>query len=101
MAPKHEPIDRLINSLEDADDLWAEKAALLRPGELACRKGCFGCCVGLFAIGLPEALALRAAVAALSEETRAAVIGRAARLVAASAATFPGEVAAGVLDPDR
>ena len=101
MTAKHKPIDRLINSLEDADDLWAEKAALLGPGELACRKGCFGCCVGLFAIGLPEALALRAAVAALSEETRAAVIGRAARLVAASAATFPGEVAAGVLDPDR
>jgi len=80
-------IDRLITSLEGTDRLWEEKTAALRRGELACRPGCFGCCVGLFAIGLPEALALRRAVAV--------------RAVERSAATFPGDAAAGILDPER
>ena len=72
MPPTQKLIDRLIMSLEGADRLWDEKTAALRPGELACRPGCFGCCVGLFAIGLPEALALRHAVAELPDGARAA-----------------------------
>jgi Fe-S-cluster containining protein len=87
--------------LEGADDLWAERAATLRPGELACRAGCFGCCVGLFAISLAEALALRHAVSELPEATRSAVHSRAAAAVRGSAASFPGDVAGGVLDPER
>jgi len=101
MAAKQKFIDRLIGSLEGADRLWNEKAALLGPGELSCRKGCFGCCVGLFAIGLPEALALRRAVAVLPAELRAEVLDRSRRAVERSAATFPGDAAAGVLDPER
>ncbi len=101
MAPRHELNDRLINALAGVDGLWKESAASLRPGELACRKGCFGCCVGLFAIGLPEALALRRTVAGLPAPERAAVLARAARAVERSAATFPGDAAAGVLDPER
>jgi Fe-S-cluster containining protein len=88
-------------SLEGADRLWEEKTAALRPGELACRPGCFGCCVGLFVIGLPEALALRRAVANLQVDAREEVVARATRAVERSAATFPGEAAAGVLDPER
>jgi Fe-S-cluster containining protein len=57
--------------------------------------------VGLFAITLGEALALRAAVAELPAETRAAVLGRAAAAVERGASTFPGDAAAGVLDPER
>ncbi|HEY3348291.1 MAG TPA: hypothetical protein VGM13_00775 [Thermoanaerobaculia bacterium] len=94
-------IDRLVTSLKGADRLWDEKTAALRPGELACRPGCFGCCVGLFAIGLPEALALRHAVAALPAGARAAFLARASRAVERSAATFPGDAAAGLLDPER
>lgn len=78
-----------------------EKEAVLQPGELSCRPGCFGCCVGLFAITLGEALVLRAAVAELPAETRAAVLRRAAEAMERSAASFPGDAAAGVLDPER
>ena len=94
-------IDRLITSLEGTDRLWEEKTAALRRGELACRPGCFGCCVGLFAIGLPEALALRRAVAVLPVDVQEAVLARATRAVERSAATFPGDAAAGILDPER
>jgi Fe-S-cluster containining protein len=101
MPRKQELVSRLINALDRADGLWRERAASLRPGELACRKGCFGCCVGLFAIGLPEALALRRAVDELPAPERAGVLARAARAVERSASTFPGDAAAGVLDPER
>jgi Fe-S-cluster containining protein len=101
MPRKQELINRLIKALAGADVLWRESAASLRPGELACRKGCFGCCVGLFAIGLPEALALRRAVDELPGPERAGVLARAARAVERSAETFPGDAAAGVLDPER
>ena len=101
MPRTQELTDRLIDALAGADVLWRERAASLRPGELACRKGCFGCCVGLFAIGLPEALALRRAVDELPAPERAGVRARAARAVERSAATFPGDAAAGVLDPER
>ena len=93
--------DRIIIALAGADDLWAEKADLLEPGEVACRVGCFGCCIGLFAISLPEALALRNAVERLPVDTRAAILARASRAVAGSAKTFPGDAAAGILDPER
>jgi Fe-S-cluster containining protein len=88
-------------SLGAADRLWGDKAARTRPGELACRAGCFGCCVGLFPIGLPEALALRRAVSNLPAAARDQVMARAARAVERSAGTFPGDAAAGVLDPER
>jgi Fe-S-cluster containining protein len=101
MPPTQKLIGRLVTSLEGADRLWDEKTATLRPGELACRPGCFGCCVGLFAIGLPEALALRHAVAGLPAGDRAAVLARATRAVEQSAATFPGDAEAGILDPER
>jgi len=101
MLPRSELYDRLIKSLTGADALWSRSGARLEPGELACRAGCFGCCVGLFAIGLPEALALRRAVAELPDSARASVLARATRAVARSAATFPGDAASGILDPDR
>jgi Fe-S-cluster containining protein len=78
-----------------------EKGALLAPGELSCRAGCFGCCVGLFAITFAEAMVLRAAVADLTGETRSAVLARAARAVERSVSSFPGDAAAGILDPER
>jgi Fe-S-cluster containining protein len=101
MPPKEEFIERFIIGLERADRLWDEKAATLGPEELSCRTGCFGCCVGLFAIGLPEAFAIRAAVAKLPAPVRAGVMARAGRAVETSAATFPGDAAAGILDPER
>ncbi len=101
MVTRNKTNVRLIKSLRRADRLWTEKSASLRPGELACRAGCFGCCIGLFAIGLPEAIVLRAAVAALPETTRGGVLSRAESAVKRSASTFPGDAAAGILDPER
>jgi Fe-S-cluster containining protein len=100
-VPKQEHINRLITALEGADRLWQESAARVRPGELACRSGCFGCCIGLFAIGLPEALAVRRAVEELPAPARDAVRARAARAVERTAGTFPGDAAVGILDPER
>lgn len=94
-------IDRLRSGVEAADAEWEKAAARVHPGDLLCREGCFGCCLGSFEISLPEALVLRDAVAALPEPKRTRVRERAARLVATSAASFPGDPDAGVLDPDR
>jgi Fe-S-cluster containining protein len=94
-------IDRLRSGVGDADAEWEKAAAGTRPGDLLCREGCFGCCLGSFEISLPEALVLRDAVSALPESRRTRVRERAARLVARGAAPFPGDPIAGVLDPGR
>ncbi|MEO8585491.1 MAG: YkgJ family cysteine cluster protein [Acidobacteriota bacterium] len=94
-------IERLRRGVEAADAEWEKAAARVRPGDLLCREGCFGCCLGSFEISLPEALVLRDAVSALPEPERTRVRERAARLVAGSASAFPGDPVAGVLDPDR
>lgn len=100
MVPqKH--IERLKNAFAVADRAWSEAAGRTAPGELACRAGCFGCCVGLFEISLPEAALVRAGVAALSPAVREDVVRRARRIVVESAHAFPGDAAAGILDPDR
>ena len=105
MAARPEPesnlIDRLRTGVGAADAEWEKAAARTRPGDLLCREGCFGCCLGSFEISLPEALVLRDAVSALPESTRTRIHERAARLVARGAASFPGDSAAGILDPGR
>ncbi len=101
MSGRIKLIDRFIDGLAAADALWSEKEDLLSSGELSCRPGCFGCCVGLFAIALPEALAVRRAVALLPEPERAEVLARARRAVERGARAFPGDAAAGILDPER
>lgn len=84
-----------------ADQLWRESTTRLFQGELACRTGCFGCCLGLFEISLAEAVLVRAAFQGLSTPAREAARDRATRIVNASAAAFPGDAAAGILDPER
>lgn len=93
--------DRLRRGFRIADALWQRGAEAARPGELACRTGCFGCCVGLFEISLPEAVLVRAGLATLSENERLDVQARAARIVARTGASFPGDPVSGVLDPER
>lgn len=94
-------INRLETGVGAADAEWRKAAARTRPGDLLCREGCFGCCLGSFEISLPEALVLGAAVSALPEPPRTRVRERAARLVIRGAASFPGDPVAGVLDPGR
>lgn len=92
---------RIRESFEEADRLWAEATSTVVPGELACRGGCFGCCVGLFEITLPEALLVREGFSLLPAGEREDSLRRAARIVERTAAHFPGEASTGVLDPGR
>lgn len=96
-----EQIDRLKQAFAVASAAWDRAAARTVPGEIACRAGCFGCCVGLFDISLPEAALVRAGVARLDVEDREDVFRRARRIVEESAAAFPGDVRTGLLDPAR
>ncbi len=93
--------ERLISAFETASRLWDEAAGQTAPGDVACRAGCFGCCIGLFEISLAEAVLVRSGVAALPDEVRADVLARARRIVVESARAFPGDAARGLLDPDR
>ena len=94
-------IGRLKTSFRRSDAAWDRAASRAKDGELACRAGCFGCCVGLFEISLPEAVLVRAGVARLAPEERVDVLRRAALIAAESAQAFPGDAALGILDPDR
>ena len=98
-SPKQ--IERLKQIFGVASAAWEKAAARTIPGEIACRSGCFGCCVGLFDISLPEAALVRAGVARLSGEDREDVVRRAREIVEETAAGFPGDAPAGLLDPDR
>lgn len=94
-------IERLKRAFRVASGSWDRAAARTVPGEIACRAGCFGCCVGLFDISLPEAALVRAGVARLTVGDREDVIRRARRIVEESAAAFPGDARTGLLDPGR
>ncbi|HQR66290.1 MAG TPA: YkgJ family cysteine cluster protein [Thermoanaerobaculia bacterium] len=83
------------------DDAVAGRRSGLSPAEFSCRAGCFGCCLGLFAVPLPEALAARAAWRRLSGPAREETLARARRAAARSAPLFPGDPHAGLLDPER
>jgi len=96
-----EQIERLKIAFRVADGAWASAAARVVAGEVACRPGCFGCCVGLFEISLPEAALVRAGFDRLSAADREDVLRRARRIAEDSAPSFPGDARAGVLDPER
>ena len=94
-------VDRLKRAFRVASASWDRAAARTAPGEIACRAGCFGCCIGLFDISLPEAVLVRAGVDRLAVGDREDVLRRARRIVEESAPTFPGDARTGLLDPDR
>lgn len=94
-------IERLKTAFGTADRAWAGSAGLTAEGELACRAGCFGCCVGLFEISLPEAALVRAGVDRLSPVDREEVVRRSRRIAEETASAYPGDAVAGLLDPDR
>lgn len=93
--------ERLKNAFSTGDRAWNEAAGRTTSGEVACRAGCFGCCVGLFEISLPEAALVRAGLERLPAADREDAIGRATRIVARTAAAFPGDAETGLLDPGR
>ncbi len=83
------------------DGAWAGAAVRLGREALACRDGCFGCCLGLFALPVTEALAVLEAWRRLPAAVREDVRLRARRLVEISAPLFPGDTSRGILDPER
>lgn len=99
--PTEKQIKRLKSAFGVAGKAWDAAAAKTGAGEIACRAGCFGCCIGLFEISLPEAVLVRAGVARLSPADRQDVVRRCRRIVAETAAAFPGDAPGGLLDPDR
>ena len=99
--PTDEFIERLEVAFASADRAWSQAASATVDGEVACRAGCFGCCIGLFEISLPEAVLVRAGVARLSPSDREDVLLRARRIAGETAGSFPGDARAGLLDPDR
>lgn len=100
-VPNAKQIERLKSAFSAADEAWSRSDRRTVPGEVACRAGCFGCCVGLFEISLPEAALVRAGVADLPTAEREDVVRRSSRIAGETASTFPGDAAAGLLDPDR
>ncbi len=94
-------VGRLNKSISSADSEWKRAALAARPGDVLCREGCFGCCIGSFEVSFPEALVLREAVSRLPDARKKSVLLRAEKLVAFGARFFPGDPAAGILDPDR
>ena len=101
LRPKRDLIDRLTRGITSADAAWSGAVAKTAAGDLLCREGCFGCCIGAFEISLPEALVLKSAVAALPEARREPILARAARVASRADASFPGDAVAGILDPGR
>jgi Fe-S-cluster containining protein len=100
-VPKRKQIERLKNAFATGDRAWADAESRTAPGDLACRAGCFGCCVGLFEISLPEAALVRTGFERLAAEAREDARKRAQRLVAETASSFPGDAGSGLLDPER
>lgn len=94
-------IKRLKNIFARADHLWDEKATAGRAGDISCRAGCFGCCIGLFEISLAEAALARSGVRRLDQEERKKIEAQALTILQRTAGTFPGDAEAGVLDPER
>lgn len=94
-------IARLKQAFATASAAWDRSAERTSPGEVACRPGCFGCCVGLFEISLPEAALVREGVARLSEAERENVLRRARQIVDSTFRDFPGDAGSGLLDPER
>ena len=94
-------IKRLKNLFRRADSLWGEGALTARPGELSCRAGCFGCCIGPFEISLAEAVLARAGLERLVPEEQKQIRDRAEEIVRVSKKLFPGDADSGLLDPER
>jgi len=92
---------RLARAWSEVDRDVSVRIAGLAPGAFSCRTGCFGCCIGLFALPLSEALAARAAWRQLPATVRSASLDRAGRAAIRSAPFFPGDPVAGLLDPER
>jgi Fe-S-cluster containining protein len=75
--------------------------ATRRSGEwLACRPGCFQCCVGVFPISAMDAERLRIGLLAAEENVRERIRGRVAASVMELEAGWPGDFAAGSFDEE-
>ena len=70
-------------------------------GEIACRVGCFGCCVGLFEITALDAAVAARGLAKLPPARRHAIARRAEAIARRIARIFPGDAKTLLLDVRR
>lgn len=70
-------------------------------GQVSCRAGCFGCCVGLFEISSLDAALAARGLAKLPKARREAIARRGEAIARRIAGTFPGDPATLVLDVRR
>ena len=94
------PIARYRRLLANVSRRFA-RAALRHRREVACRPGCFGCCVGLFEISALDAAVAAEGLAALPEARRAAIARRGEAIARRIAGIFPGDPETLALDVAR
>jgi len=68
---------------------------------VACRRGCFGCCVGLFQVSALDAAVAAQGLAALPAERREAIRRRGEAIARRVGTIFPGDLQTLTLDPAR
>jgi hypothetical protein len=71
------------------------------PEQIACRAGCFGCCVGLFEISPLDAAVAARGLAKLRPAIRRRIKERARQICQRIASIFPGDPESGALDLAR
>lgn len=82
-------------------DNWLERANQRGGDQIACRKGCAQCCIGVFAIDRLDAKRLQQGLSELADrdlERAEHVLGRAADWLERNVEFFPGDVETGILD---
>lgn len=81
-------------------DAALAESARLSGHWLACRPGCFECCIGPFPITALDAARLREGLAALDPERAATVLRRARQSVARLERDYPGDTVVRLLEED-
>jgi len=100
MTRRRSALDRYARFLAGVSRRFARIAARNRD-EVACRPGCFGCCVGLFEISALDAALAARGMAKLPPRRREAIARRGEAIARRIAAIFPGDAATLRLDVDR
>ncbi len=100
MTRPRSALERYARFLAKVSRRFARIAASRREA-VACRPGCFGCCVGLFEISALDAALAASGLAKLPKTRRAAIARRGEAIARRIAGTFPGDSATLRLDVDR
>ncbi|NWF74874.1 MAG: YkgJ family cysteine cluster protein [Nitrospirae bacterium] len=93
-----DPASPSLVSLYKKTDHWFQRASAALLGEVPCRLGCTGCCIGPFPITLLDVQTLQQGLADLSPDHRHRIEQRAIEQTAAMEAAFPQLTGTDLLD---